>query len=30
MNYSEILKRGETFVKKSNIKNAHLDAELIV
>ena len=30
MNYSEILKRGETFLKKSNIKNAHLDAELIL
>ena len=30
MNYSEILKRGETFLKKNNIKNAHLDAELIL
>ena len=30
MIYSEILKKGENFLKKNNIKSPHLDAELIL
>ena len=30
MNYYQILKRGENFLKKSKIKNPYLDAELIL
>ncbi len=30
MNYNQILKKGENFLKKNKIKNPHLDAELIL
>jgi len=30
MNYNQILKRGENFLKKNNIKNPYLDVELIL
>ena len=30
MNYNQILKEGENFLKKSNIKNPNLDTELIL
>ena len=30
MNYNEILKKGENFLKKNKIKNPYLDAELIL
>ena len=30
MNYNEILKNGENFLRKNNIKNSYLDAELIL
>ena len=30
MNYSQILKDGENFLNKSNIKNSYLDTELIL
>ncbi len=30
MNYNQILKKGENFLKKSNIKNPNLDTELIL
>ncbi len=30
MNYIEILKKGEIFLKKNNIKNSYLDTELIL
>ena len=30
MNYIEILKKGENFLKKNNIKNPYLDSELIL
>ena len=30
MNYIQILKKGENFLKKSKIKNPHLDTELIL
>ena len=30
MNYSEILKKGENFLKKNKIKNPYLDTELIL
>ena len=30
MNYNQILKEGENFLKKSNIKNPNLDSELIL
>ena len=30
MNYAEILKKGENFLKKNNIKNPYLDTELIL
>ena len=30
MNYSQILKKGEDFLKKSKIKNPNLDTELIL
>ena len=30
MNYNQILKRGENFLKKNKIKNPNLDVELIL
>ena len=30
MNYNQILKEGENFLKKSNIKSPNLDTELIL
>ena len=30
MNYNQILKEGENFLKKSDIKNPNLDTELIL
>ena len=30
MNYTQILKKGENFLKKNKIKNAWLDSELIL
>ena len=30
MNYNQILKEGENFLKKNNIKNSYLDTELIL
>ena len=30
MNYNQILKEGENFLKKNNIKNPNLDTELIL
>ena len=30
MNYNEILKKGENFLKKNKIQNPHLDVELIL
>ena len=30
MNYNQILKKGEKFLKKNQIKNPYLDVELIL
>ena len=30
MNYNQILKKGENFLKKNKIKNSYLDVELIL
>ena len=30
MNYTQILKKGENFLKKNKIKNPYLDTELIL
>ena len=30
MNYTQILKKGENFLKKNNIQNPYLDVELIL